>query len=329
MTNTYNAFHNDAAIKQSIIDRLQHHWSSGRVTPFFHMTYSEATGPCSVMGATIEGIDEAEYERQLGIPFTAAYLHENILQYCGYQPMSKNLSDSLPFVMADFAYDYPVQWLQTISLGADLSSLVPRFVAWLLNDLLNDNGQWVQHIDPAVQIAGMQVSALYESALAGSTVTAAQWKQARHAAVDTTNASQHKFSRKVSEFFEAIAWSPESSVNELHGHVTSLWFALRDLLEHPQMNADDIAQQDALAKATEEIEMASQTAGFDPHVFLKERPDIKAVFDSMATDTALQRKSAIQEASLPEVYKVARCHFETFLQLTRMTERSILFRTWP
>ncbi len=312
MSKIYNAFHGDAAVKQAVIERLQRHWSAGHVRPWFSMAFSEPPGHCSVMGATIEGTDADAYERELGIPAGAGYLHEALLMHCGHQPWSADFRDSPPFEIADFARDYPVQWLQAVPLGANLGLLVPRFVAWLMHELIDAQGSWWGQLDAGLRAAGTQVSVLFDAALKGSVVTTAQWKEARHAAVQATDAARQSFCRRVGEFIESVAWPPASSAQELHVHVTGLWHALDDALQRPKMNPAGMAQQDALDRLHEEMKAASQSPGFDKQAFF-ERPEFVAAMSAEGE----RRRTALHEASLPVIYPVVQRHFEAWLQLTR------------
>ncbi len=311
MTMTYRAFHGDAAVQRVVIERLKRHWSTGRVAPFTNIAYSE-DGHCSAMGACIDSTDENEFVRQLGIPAGCGYLYDELLRHCGQHGIPESSFRSSPFVLADFAREYPSAWFLAIPLGADLGGLLPRFVAWLLHDLLDRDGDWAGQIDATVLAVGAQVSALYDDVIAGSSVTAAHWKAARHQATAVTDQAEHRFDRAVGQFIESVAWPPDSSSDELHNHVVRLWFALDDLLQRAHMNADDIAKQDAMHRLMDEMRAASQQPDFDRDAFFA-RPEFVAVMSPEGE----KRRVEIQHASAPSTYPVARHHFEALLRLSQ------------
>jgi hypothetical protein len=317
MRKTFRAFRGAAAVKQAAIERLARHWPTGRVAPQFLIAYDEASGACSVMGATIEGSDVAEYERQLGIPAAAAQLHEGLLYHCGHQRASEDAERPSSFVIADFASDYPTQWLHAIPLGADLGTVAPRFVAWLLHDLLDEHGPWLRQLDPAVRAAGEQVGVLFDAAIAGASIPAARWKTARHAAIDATDAAGSGFARDVAAFIEAIAWPPESSLDELHGHVINLWFALSTNLQRQQKSAEEIDLDNVVEQFMGEMRAASQQSDFDFDAFVNARPALKVAFDAEMSPAGQKRRAEIHEASLPAILPIAKRHFESLLQFTR------------
>jgi hypothetical protein len=108
MTQVYTAFQGNAVFKQALIDRFKAHWVSGRVAPSLKMTFNTTpNGESGVMGATVEGEDEREYESQVGVPAEAGYLHEIILYFCGHDTATDGPTASRNFTIADFARDYP------------------------------------------------------------------------------------------------------------------------------------------------------------------------------------------------------------------------------
>jgi hypothetical protein len=318
MTQVYTAFQGNAVFKQALIDRFKAHWVSGRVAPNLKMTFNTPpNGESGVMGATVEGEDEREYESQVGVPAEAGYLHEIILYFCGHDTATDGPTAPRNFTIADFARDYPVQWLQAIPVGADLRTVTPRFIAWLLHDCFAANNALLTQVNPSIKAAGLQVSALYKQTLTGAVISPEQWSAARKAAVLATDAVEDRFARALGTFVEAVAWPLNNSVGELRGHVMSFWFSLMIVVQNKHMTADDIAADATLTEHMETLQAASQQADFDHEAFMASHPAVKAAFDDMMSPERIERGEAIQRASRPEVQALARRHFEALLQLTR------------
>jgi hypothetical protein len=311
------AFQGGLAIKKKFIDRLSIHWSSGRVVPSTRLAFTEASGVCSVMGATIEGTDVTAYEQQLGIPAGAAYLHEILLAQCGRHIGRGDPTMPPRFEAAAFARDYPVAWLQNIPVGADLSRLLPQFVAWMLHDLLDETSDMQQHIEPAVKSAGKAVSTLLNAFVAGEPAIAASYKQARSAAVKATDTVAEKFNKSIGTFVESIAWPPDMVARELHSYIETLWFAIGDFYQKPYFTDEDTAKLAALSLAFSDIDDLMKAPGADFEAIISERPALKAMLDDMSSPASIARTDAIYMASLPAVHAMAQRHFEALLQLTR------------
>ncbi len=317
MSDTRKAFDGDAAVKQAIITRLKTHWATGKVTPQFKMVYKapphDETG---VMGATVESEDESEYERQLGIPAEAAYLHETLLYFCGRETMPDDPEGAPIFTLAPFAQDYPVQWLNAIAPGANLSMLAPRFVAWTLRDLLSGGLPSQLALDPAIKAAGEGVQVLFDTAIAGGTVPPEQWTAARKAAVRATDGTADALSHTIGGFVEAAAWPLHSSVGELRGNVADLWMSLANLLQRTHMTAEELARDDVLRNARMERMEAAQSPDYDPDAYLAARPALKAAVEHFMSAEGRARRDALKLESLSTIHALARRHFEALLQLT-------------
>jgi hypothetical protein len=314
---TYKAFQCDIALQQKFINQLSVHWSSGRTVPSTRLAFSKAPGVCSVMGATIEGADVTAYEQQLGIPAGAAHLHEILLAQCGRHIGRGDPTMPPRFEAAAFARDYPMAWLQNITVGADLTRLLPQFVAWMLHDLLDETSDMQQHIEPAIRSAGKAVSALLDAFVAGEPAIAASYKLARSAAVRATDAVAEKFNKSIGTFVESIAWPPDMVVRELHSYIETLWFAIGDFYQQPYFTNEDAAKLAAMPLVFSDIDDLMKVPGADFETIIAERPALKAMLDDMNSPASIARTDAIYMASLPAVHAMAKRHFEALLQLTR------------
>jgi len=115
MTNTkLVAYHNNPKIKEKYLARVRAHVKADQLV---HGQYWEDGKGCAV-GCTIHSGYHQAYEIELGIPRILAHLEDRIFE-------------SLPNGQAQ---QWPEQFLQAIPVGADLSSVWPRFAIWMLTD---------------------------------------------------------------------------------------------------------------------------------------------------------------------------------------------------
>ncbi len=314
MGSTFSAFHGDAARKQTALECLTRHWRAGRVMPEMSTSFGDPPVQCSVMGCTIEGNDDETYERELGIPAGVARLHETLLQHCGRVHMPAGPDGALRFEAADFARDYPLQWLIAIRVGADLRPVIPQFVAWLLHDFL-DSTQW--SLEPQARSVAKLLAALMDGDLSGTPAPEARWVAARLAAVHATDKAKDDLAVATCTFMESVAWSPTTSADEWPTAVASLWFALITVHERRHWTIAERARRDTFARALDEARNAPQGPAMSLHDLIESTPRLKAMVTEMGTPAAQERREQVMAAAWPTLWPVAQRHFEALLRLTQ------------
>ena len=109
------AFHNDHLIKEKYLTRLNEHYQADEI---IQGQYWENGKGCAV-GCTIHSGNYKNYELGLGIPTCLAYVED---------PIFKGLPNKL-------AKEFPLQFLSSIKVGANLSEVSKLFTIWLLTDI--------------------------------------------------------------------------------------------------------------------------------------------------------------------------------------------------
>jgi hypothetical protein len=157
------AFHNDSRIKAKFVKRVKFHRKADEIK---HGIYWENGKGCAV-GCTVHNDDypHLAYETELGIPIIIARLEDHIFE---------NLTNAK-------ALDFPLQFLQAIPVGADLSLVWPRLAVWMLEDEKHGVLQYARDDAKATQ-AIRRVTALYQDLIDGKDVTANQFENAADAA---------------------------------------------------------------------------------------------------------------------------------------------------
>ena len=108
------AFHNDPSIKEKYLTRVQAHYNADEIIKDCYWEFGKG---CAV-GCTIHSGDHNKYESELGIPTCLAYLQDSIFEI-------------LPNKLAK---KFPLQFLSSINVGADLKNVKNLFMIWLLTD---------------------------------------------------------------------------------------------------------------------------------------------------------------------------------------------------
>lgn len=149
------AYHADPKIKAKYLKRVQAHFKADEIIQ--GATGQDGKG-CAVW-CTLDKYDHGSYETELGIPRLLARLEDGI-----FEGLSVKESKT-----------WPAKFLRAIKPGADLSKVGPKFLVWLLEDV-------IQYAKPKGKIAIQAVIDLYKRQLNGETITYNQWSEVRSAA---------------------------------------------------------------------------------------------------------------------------------------------------
>lgn len=114
MSSKMLAFHNDPKIKEKYIARVKAHADADEIVKGI---YWENGKGCAV-GCTIEGSDHSKYETELGIPEILARLEDGLFEEMSNEDAKK----------------FPLQFLEAIPVGADLSQVFTKLVIWEWED---------------------------------------------------------------------------------------------------------------------------------------------------------------------------------------------------
>lgn len=154
------AFHNDSKIKDKYLARVKAHALADEI---IKGKYWENGKGCAI-GCTIHGEIHDSYETELGIPRILALLEDGIFE-------------GLPL---ELAKQWPLRFLKSISVGADLSMVWPKFASRLLTDPVGGVIQYAK--TPEQREVIQRVSDLYEAEIAGLEVDIQDFREAGFAA---------------------------------------------------------------------------------------------------------------------------------------------------
>lgn len=166
------AYLNDPKLKQDFLAEIRKHQEADRI---IQGTYGEdgedfkgcAVG-CSIRSLNIikgkhipTGSHEA-YEPELDMPVALAHLEDRIFE-------------GLP---VEKAKQWPYRFADAVTVGADLTMVIPKFLVWLMDDL-------EQFATAKGKVALRRVSSLYERRIAGDEPGGDEWHEAATRAANT------------------------------------------------------------------------------------------------------------------------------------------------
>ena len=126
------AFHDNADIKEFYLARVKAHRAADELEKG---VYWENGRGCAI-GCTLHSDSHGDYELRLGIPRALAVIEETIFEALATRD----------------AKDWPVRFLESIPVGADLSGVVFGLMDWMLSDAASGlmGGPWTIDVDYAL-----------------------------------------------------------------------------------------------------------------------------------------------------------------------------------
>jgi len=190
------AFHNKQEIKTKYLNRVKAHIEADEL---IHGVGWENGKGCAV-GCTLNRYDHACYQNELGLPEWLARL-EDIL----FENMSNAKSQR-----------FPLELLQAIPIGADLTQVYHKFQIYLLEDckknITKDFDYVIKAVDQVIDLHLKMASGLLEDSAARSAAESAArsaWSAARSAWSAAWSAESA--ARSAARSAWSAAWSAESA----------------------------------------------------------------------------------------------------------------------
>ena len=179
------AFYSDPAIKQHYVDRIRGHMADDELVQNYG--YWKNGRGCAV-GCSIHSGNHADYENLLGIPEELARLEDGIFY-------------GLP---VDDARQWPLQFMESIAPGADLSMVWPKFTHWLLTD---PQYGAICFADEMGKAAIHAVADLLSRWIAGEKPSRSEWDSAYDAASSAAYAALYSTYRQSAAYASSAAYA--------------------------------------------------------------------------------------------------------------------------
>ena len=170
---TITAFHGKETLKKDMIAEIRKHQKQDQIV---QGTYGQENGKwrgcavgCSIhsfnlrCGKKYETGDHSVYQKELGIPEELAYLEDDLFEAMNVEEAKK----------------WPLRFMKSIPLNADLSAVFPKWMIFVMND----NRPFIEKEKLVKGVAAIDVFIpLLEKKAAGEHITTEEWERAYQAA---------------------------------------------------------------------------------------------------------------------------------------------------
>jgi hypothetical protein len=155
------AFHGNPAVKSAYLDRARKHREADQIRQSSGYWTAGLDGifrGCAV-GCTLHHDDHEAYETELGVPRALAYLEDGLFER----------------MTAEGAKSWPVEFLHSVPVGADLSVVSRQLILWLLID--PEDGILANTLSDDVRSLVIEFSAYLQLSLDGDDPGVAAWNE--------------------------------------------------------------------------------------------------------------------------------------------------------
>ena len=189
------AFKGKQSVKNKYVKRVKSHYESDEIVQGI---YWENGKGCAV-GCTLEYDNSGEsihqrMEDQLGVPRILARLEDKIFEGLDNGDAKK----------------FPLEFLEAITPGADLSMVYPKFIVWLLKD--KKDGVW-QYARTDGKRAITKVVKLYQRKILGEAIAESEWRAAAYAAEAAAYAAYYAADAADAAYYAADAAAAEAAAD--------------------------------------------------------------------------------------------------------------------
>jgi hypothetical protein len=191
LTDKMHAFHDDPALKQELLARLQAHAQAGEILNRANVWHDGKGGPVACM---VHDTDLAVWQQRTGVPRAVGSALDVAASYLD-EP--------------EQAARFVLEWVEAVEVGQDLRRVAPALIEWLLSD--SEHGIHRLAENEAVRQMIKRVADLHRRAATGDAPDEAEWRAARAAAMAATDACETPLEKSILACAEAAAWNPATS----------------------------------------------------------------------------------------------------------------------
>lgn len=314
------AFNGNQATKDEMVGRVRAQWLAGKLIAGGGLLWDEENALHSLNGALAETADADEFEARTGISLDVALLCESTLALnsVAIKDRSRKVGYS---VVHDPALDgVATEWLEAIRPGADLQSVIPKFMVHFLGFVLSDGFAQRDFVPAEVRDVAGKILANWKLELAGQVVDAKSWRQLRGEAVKATEHIGEAWAYPISHFVETMAWPLPSMTREFRQPFMFITGNLLSFLQVPyQVEEDRKLSELALLGHLKmrEQDRSGRTAPEDRQALLDANPDIKEAMTWYSDEDRNARVKSGQRKAFAATTPVVRQFMEKLVQFIK------------
>lgn len=235
----YCAFHGDPARKAHMVDRVRAKWSQRLVFPLSYLKWRTDGGMVSLSGALAETQVPEQFIERTGLPVELATLCEGLV----YAGAEFSEDEGAPFGLAlgggEAILAFAMEWLDAIPVGADLGSVVPRFMHNFLGSVLVPDFAMAAHVSPAVRACAERILGLWEREMNGVQVGPKEWRSVRADALRASEDHSDPWGYALSELVESLVWPAGGLAPEFVPIFQIFVKELRQFFVAPYLSSED------------------------------------------------------------------------------------------
>jgi hypothetical protein len=290
---TMKAFHGDVGVKAELVERVRARWNNGELFSAGVLRWMPEQKAFSIGGALAQTADNDEFEKTTGIPIQLALLCESVVATTTVMFEDKEKATGYDFVTDKEIKRFEMEWLDAIHPGAQLSGVLPQFMAFYLETLLAADFAMAKHIEPGVRAVGERILEKWRAELAGQTSDPATWRSIRNDAVKASGTVTDPWCYPIAYFMETLAWPVADVAGEFgqpFGYLTGNWisFLRRPFYAEEHRNRGELSLVGF--RKMEEAEKAGVTGDEAIQKFLDTIPEIKKAMMPLPPEDALRYK---------------------------------------
>jgi len=257
------AFHGDAAEKTKLVESIRPRWVAGQLLPATILKFDTENKLFSLGGALANTQDIDVFVATTGIPHELAMLCEALVSAGVELVTEAGPPPTFALKGADKVLSFGVEWLDAIRPGADLSDVVPQFMARFMECVLSPAFPLASHIEPqAREIAG-RILGYWRQELAGETVDGKTWRAVRKAATEASATLTDPWCFFFGDLLEALAWPVRGLGGEFVALYRSFAIVWTGIVQRPYLDPEDQENQVLSSKGWRLVAKVSKESGDD------------------------------------------------------------------
>ena len=314
------AFNGNQALKDEMVGRVRTQWAAGKLVAAAVLCWDDENALYSVNGALAETSDADEFVARTGIPLELALLCESTLSLNAVAVPDKSKKVGFA-VVHDPALDPAVsEWLAAIRPGADLESVVPKFMVFFLDFVLSDQFAQREFITAEVRSAAEKILANWKRELAGQAIDAKAWRELRGDAVEATERIGQPWAYPVSHFVETMPWPVASMVKEFNQPFMFLTGNLMSFLQSPYQAEEDQKLAELALKGhlmSRELDRAGKGGREEFEALVEANPDIKEAMSWYSDEARNARVKRGQQRAFASTTPLVKQFMDKLTELIR------------
>lgn len=314
------AFNGNQALKDELIGRVRAQWAAGQLVAGGGLLWDKERSLFSINGALAETADVAEFESRTGIPLDVALLCESTLALSAVAVKDKTRKIGYASVH-DPALDGAVTaWLDAIRPGADLQSVIPKFMVYFLGFVLSDAFPQRDHVPAEIRAVAEKILTHWKSELNGQTVDAKSWRQVRNEALQASEQITQAWAYPMAHFVETMAWPLPTMTREFRQPFMFITGNLLSFLQSPYQVEEDkrLAELALLGHLKmREQDRVGKTTPEDRQALLDANPDIKDAMTWFSDDERNARVKQGQQKAFAATTPVVQQFMDKWVEFIR------------